>query len=99
MSLSDKDIEQLQKDPTVDLIEKDNLVHIAKSNGLSQADVNKIKQNASANGVPEEKQKVLIKKIQNEELLDSMNPKMLALVPKDVFNPNLKGIGRILTLK
>lgn len=59
MSLSDKDIEQLQKDPTVDLIEKDNLVHIAKSNGLSQADVNKMPQ---LTGFLKKNKKCLLKK-------------------------------------
>lgn len=58
----------------------------ANSNKLTDKEISNLKVKLNSEGVPKDKQVLLIQKIMNGELIDSINPEKLKAIPKDFFS-------------
>lgn len=58
----------------------------ANSSNLTDKEISNLKVKLNSEGVPKEKQVLLIQKIMNGELIDSINPEKLKAIPKDFFS-------------
>lgn len=58
----------------------------ANSIKLTDKEISKLKVKFNSEGVPKDKQVLLIQKVMNGELIDSMNPEKLKAIPEDFFS-------------
>ncbi|HBW36268.1 MAG TPA: hypothetical protein DEF89_13500, partial [Desulfosporosinus sp.] len=58
----------------------------ANSSKLNDKEISELKAKLNSEGLAKDKQELLIQKIMNGELIDSINPEKLKAIPKDYFS-------------